>query len=70
MSLWTDEEEEILRKFYPKVGSELTLGELSEILGKTVPAIQDKAKRSGIRIVYQSNINYELLEQLEKRITL
>ena len=70
MSLWTDEETEILRKFYPKVGSELTLQELSEILGKTAPAIQDKAKRSGIRIEYQSNINYELLEQLEKRITL
>ena len=70
MSLWTDEEVKILETYYPKVGSTLSLEELSDILGRTAPAIQDKAKRSGIKIEYQSNINYDLLEQLEKRVTI
>ena len=70
MSLWTDEEVKILETYYPKLGSKLSLEELSEILGRTAPAIQDKAKRAGIRIVYQATINYELLEQLEKRVTI
>ena len=68
--IWADEEVKILETYYPKIGSELSLEELSDILGRTAPAIQDKAKRSGIKIEYQSSINYNLLEQLEKRVTI
>jgi hypothetical protein len=65
---WTDEEEEILKKFYPKVGSELTIHELAEVLGRGINAVQNKAKNMGLRVEHKSNINHELLEQLEKRI--
>ena len=68
--LWTDEEVEILKKYYPKLGSELSIEELSEVLGRSVSSIRDKAQNIGLKVIYEENINYELLEQLEKRMTL
>ena len=68
--LWTGEEVEILKKYYPKLGSELSIEELSEVLGRSVSSIRDKAQNIGLKVIYEKSINYELLEQLEKRITL
>ena len=65
---WTDEEVEILRKYYPLVGQKISIQEICEILERSQPSVYDKAQKMGIKTEYTSRIDYALLEQLEKRV--
>ena len=68
---WTDKEIEILKKFYPKVGQDLSIEELCEVLGRSNASVHNKARCLGLKLALpESKIDLDLLMQLEKRITL
>lgn len=67
---WTDEEIEILKKYYPLIGDRISIEELCDILNRTQNSIYAKAQSMGLKQAQINRINYDLLEQLEKRITI
>jgi len=67
---WTDEEVEILKKYYPLIGDQTSLDELCEILSRNQNSVYAKAQSMGIKQIHVDKINHDLLEQLEKRITI
>ena len=66
--LWTEEEVEILKKYYPLIDSDLSIEELGEILNRTHDSIRRKAHNLDLKVEYKSNINYDLLKQLSERV--
>jgi len=67
---WTDEEIEILKKYYPLIGDQTSIDELCEILNRSQNSVYAKAQTMGIKQIQMDRVNYDLLEQLEKRITI
>ena len=43
-NLWTAEEEELLRDFYPR----LTVREIAAVFGRSIPSVARKVQRMGI----------------------
>jgi len=65
---WTDKEIEILKKYYPLIGDQTSIDELCEILNRSQNSVYAKAQTMGIKQVQVDRINYDLLEQLTKRV--
>ena len=66
---WSDNECELLRKFYPEVNGQISRKEISKLLNRDFTAIEKKAWKLGLRLKKQEeNINMEMLKDLENRI--
>lgn len=67
---WTDKETKILQKYYPLIGDQISIAEICEVLNRSQNSIYAKAQSMGIKPVHVDRINYEILEQLERKVTL
>ena len=66
---WTDEENELLKKFFPEIGKTITMEDLQKLLNRSVDSIRNHANMLNLKSGYHgSNINIDFLKDLERKI--
>ena len=64
---WSNKQLKILKELWPKVPEVVSKNELSNIIGKSIPAINCKASSLQLEKKYNDRINHELLKEIESR---
>jgi len=66
---WTEKDDSILKKYWSHLDNEITRQELCDTLQRSWDGIRDRARKLGLPSAsYKSLVNYDILEQLEKKI--
>jgi len=65
---WTEEEIEILEKYYPLVPMKCSIEELAEIMNRSPNSVRSKAQGLGLRTQQVDMIDRDLLKTLVERV--
>ena len=65
---WTEEETNIIKKYFPLIPTKLSIEELVQILNRSAASIHQKAYSLGLKMQSVDMIDRDLLKKLVERV--